>query len=216
MVDLIPGTSLPIAGPSAAQQPEGRGDVVLTRERSHPPSLVMAPEEVAGYLDAAAKLHAEAAVRAIDRSPHRERTVSSSSSGVTDASTGNLLIQLYVVPAGMEGHLSSLLVDTPRSATITPSAPFSDAGAFMFAAILGPSSTDNDGGALAARPGMVAFAPASAAGPFLPGQWTFTDSDAPVGFGGDAFYLSLVGGSVAALLALTIRARFRVNLYSHA
>lgn len=213
MVDLIPGTALPIHTPAMAPQPEGRGGVQIIPERA-PVSMIETIEDP-DYLDAAERIHAAAALRAVDRAPKFERTVFAESSDQCDVTTGNLVLQLFEVPQGMEAHLALLLVDTPRSTTINPSAPYANAASFSFIGIDSPSTSDNDALAPAARPSMVAFAPTSAAGPILPGQWTFNDSNAPVAFGGSMFYYVIVGGSIAALSLLTVRAKYRVNLYSH-
>ncbi len=208
---LQPNTSLPATGPGAALQPEGRGTVELER-RFVPPAtsepVTLTPDEQAE------RQVAETIIRAFDNRPARGRTFQSVSTDVTDGTTGNVVLQLFEVPGGMEGRLTQLLVDVPSIATITPAAPYSNAASWAFIAIAPPSTTDNDASALTLRPGMVAFAPTSAAGPILPGQWTFTDDQAPVARGGEMFYFVLVGGSIAAILSATVRARYRVNLYS--
>lgn len=209
---FAPETTQPAPAPNETLQPEGRGTVVL-EDRLVPPSLF----EKLGTADGITPTEhaiAGAALRAFDRAPLRERTYYVQQADQADATTGNLVLQLFEVPAGMEARLTQVTVDTPQSATINPTAPFASASAWQFIALAPPSSTDNDASAAGLRPGLVAFAPTSAGGPILPGQWTFHDSDAPVGRGGMMFYYVLIGGSVSALQGITIRAACRVNLYS--
>ncbi len=208
---LQPTTSLPVTGPGEALQPEGRGTVELEK-RFVPPAT---SEPVTPTADEQAEQQvASTIIRAFDNRPLRPRTFQSVSTDVTDGTTGNVVLQLFEVPGSMEGRLTQVLVDVPEITTITPSAPYANAASWAFLAIAPPSSTDNDALALTLRRGMVAFAPTSAAGPILPGQWTFTDDQAPVARGGEMFYFVLVGGSIAAIVAATVRARYRVNLYS--
>ncbi len=208
---LQPNTSLPATGPGAALQPEGRGTVELEK-RFVPPAtsepVTLTPDEQAE------RQVAETIIRAFDNRPLRGRNFQVVSTDVTDGTTGNVVLQLFEVPGSMEGRLTSLTVDVPQIATITPSAPFANAASWAFIAVAPPSSTDNDANALTLRNGMVAFAPTSAAGAILPGQWTFTDDQAPIARGGEMFYYVLVGGSIAAIVAATVQARTRVNLYS--
>ncbi len=208
---LQPNTSLPATTPGQAAQPEGRGTVEL-EQRFVPPTTAGPPALTQD--EQAERQVAEPIIRAFDNRPLRGRTFQSVSTDVTDGTTGNVVLQLFEVPGGMEGRLTQVLVDVPEIATITPAAPYANASSWAFLAIAPPSSTDNDSSALALRRGMVAFAPTSAAGPILPGQWTFTDDQAPVARGGEMFYYVLIGGSIAAILSATVRARYRVNLYS--
>lgn len=208
----IDGLPFGSANPDQALQPEGRGTVELTREFV-PHSLFERLMSVDG-IDDTERAVVAAALRAYDNAPARVRTFFPVTTDQTDATTGNVVLQLFEVPAGMEGRLCSLTIDTPQSATITPAAPFSSASAWAFIAKAPPSTTDNDASALSLRQGLVAFAPVSAAGPILPGQWTFTDDQAPVARGGEMFYYVLIGGSVAAVTSLSVRATARVNLYA--
>jgi len=212
--NLIPYTALPEAGPGQADQPEGRGTVTADRNIVAP-SLFEKLATVDG-ISAAELAVATRALDAYDRAPARVRTFFPVATDITDGTTGNVVLPLFDVPAGMEGRISSLTVDTPASTTITPAAPFANASSWAFIAKAPPTSTDSDTAALvlSLRQGLVAFAPTSASGPIIPGQWTFTDDQAPVARGGESFYYVLVGGSVAAILALTVRAVARVNLYA--
>lgn len=209
---LVPDTALPDPAPREALQPEGRGTVEL-EHRFVPPSLFEKIQSADGVSSTELAV-VGAALRAFDRAPQPMRTLYIPSADNADGTTGNLVLQLFEVPAGTEAHLTQLTVDTPQSATINPTAPFASASAWSFIALAPPSSTDNDSSALALRQGMVGFAPTTAGGPILPGQWTFNDTDAPVGRGGMMFYYVLVGGSVAGLLNLTIKTTARINLYA--
>ncbi len=213
-VHLIPGTSLPFIPPGAADQVEGRGDVIINPDRQGPQTSERVANE--DLISAQAYAVVEAALRAFDRKERRETHYYVESADQTDATTGSAVMQLFEVPQGMEGHVSNVIVDVPQSATLTPSAPYANAASFMFLAISGPTNTDNDNAALVTglRAGMVAFAPISAGGPMLPGQWTFNDSNAPIIFGGQTLYFVLNGGSQAAILNLYLRARTRINLLS--
>lgn len=214
MVELIPGTSLPIMAPLAAPQPEGRGGVQLTDARQ-PPSMI--DPETSGDPDGltlAQRTLVETAVRAFDRRPQLEQTFFVPAADQTDATTGNMVLQLFEAPAGTECHLSSLLIDTPSSATITPVAPFANASVWAMICVGPPSSSDNDTVSITSlREGMVAFAPTSSGGPILPGLWTFNDSNAPIARGGEQFYYVLSGASIAGILNVRIRCRARINLY---
>jgi hypothetical protein len=134
----------------------------------------------------------------------------------TDATTGNVVIPFFTVPAGFEGHLTSLTVDCPQQSTINPSAPFANSSSWQFVAKLPAGSTGLSAAqADTLRPGLVAFAPTSAAGPIIPGQWTFNKDQAPVGRGGDVFYYVLHGGSIAAILNLALQVIYRIDLYTY-
>lgn len=211
MVDLIPGTALPLSPPGAAAQPEGRGNVILTPARQ--PVSMLERLSQRDDISPAELMYLDAAVRRFDRQPPSKRYRFIPSSDTTDASTGNLALQLYEVPQGAECHLASVTVDTPSSATITPAAPYANAASYMFLAKAPPSTSDNDAFALSLRPGLIAFAPTAAGGPILPGQWTFGEGDAPVGFGGEMFWLVIVGGSQAAILGLTVTAKTKIIEY---
>jgi hypothetical protein len=212
-VELIPGTALPLhGGPQAAQQIEGRGDIQLTPQRQ-PPSLL---EKISDpdFLSAAERVYMEAAIRAFDKRKILEKEEYFSVGDQTDATTGNCVVSLFEVPAGKRGDVVQVLVDAPGSAAITPAAPFANAASWAFICIAPASSGLADSAAL--RQGLAAFAPTSAGGPILPGQWTFNDSNAPVAWGGEQVYFVLVGGSVAAVVNLQIQVTVRINLYSHA
>lgn len=221
-VELIPGTALPMYAPETARQPEGRGGIQLTDARQPPSMIENVPEDIENVPedgDEISRAHhqlVQAAIRSFDRAAPRAKTYYPQSSDQTDGTTGNLVLQLFEVPAGMEGRITNVIVDAPDSATINPSAPFANAACWAFIAVGPPTSTDNDGLADSLRNGMVAFAPTSAAGPILPGQWTFNDPAAPVAYGGEMFYYCVHGGSIAAILNLKLRVRSRINLYSHA
>ncbi len=208
--ELIPGTSLPLHAPSGATQTEGRGGVQLTDARQPPSMLehIGPPDEVSPR----EQVLLEAAIRAFDRGRKVETTVDGTSQGLTDATTGNLTLILYECPQGSELHITNVTIDVPNSATITPAAPFSNASSYAFIAVAPPSTSPPP--ALSLRGGLVAFAPTSAAGPFLPGQWTFNDSNARVARGGQAVYFVLVGGSVAAIKGITVAASYRFNIYT--
>lgn len=210
--NLIPLTALPETTPGQSLQPEGRGEA--TPNQQFAPATLFQRIVDGDGIDETERAIVGAALRAYDNAPMRARTFFPVTSDQTDGTTGNVVLQLFEVPAGMEGRLTSVTVDTPQSTTITPTAPFSSASAWAFIAKAPPSSTDNDALALALRQGLVTFAPASAAGPILPGEWVFTDDQAPVARGGEMFYYVLIGGSVAALTNISVRATSRINLYA--
>jgi hypothetical protein len=211
MVELIPGTSIPIYAPRDGTQLEGRGSVHIINERE-PPAMVQGdptPDEISQMQ----RQLVDAAIRAFDRAPKLDRTISSATAGQTDATTGNLVLELFECPQGKEGRVTNVTVDTPQSATITPAAPFANALSWAMLAVMGPTSGIGNTLAQQFRAGMVAFAPTSAAGPILPGQWTFNEDESPVLWGGQMLYYVLVGGSVNAILNVQIEASYRVNLY---
>jgi hypothetical protein len=213
-VELVPGTALPITPPGAATQLEGRGTVIPNPERAPQPLEDRTGPGGADEIGEGQFAIVEQLLRRYDHSRKTVRTYFTEQSDQTDGTTGNCVLQLFEVPQGGEAHISNVIVDAPQSATITPAAPYGNAASFAFLAISSPINTDSDSAAAALRTGMVAFAPVSAAGPIIPGQWTFNDSNAPVAFGGSMVYFVLVGGSIAAVLNLNIRARCRVNLHS--
>jgi hypothetical protein len=140
----------------------------------------------------------------IVRNPYTFRRIFQQTSGQTDPTTGNLVIRLFLCPLGHELEVGSVVVDLPGSATITPSAPFANAASFAFLAVAA-------GGATAAsvaqmRAGLVAFAPIVAAGPILPGHWTFDQGTEPIVHGGQELFYVLSGGSIAALLNQQVQA----------
>lgn len=210
--ELVPGTSLPMTNPGGEQH-EGRDYININRERA-PVSLFQKIEDPA-FLTAAERAFAQAAIRAFDTRRRLERTMFIPTAGETDATTGNLVLQLFECPAGLEAQLTSLTVDFPNSSSVTPSAPVANAAIFMFVSVL-PAQTrpNSEATANSTRRGMVTFAPTSAAGPVIPGQWTFGDGSAPIAFGGQAFHFVLVGGSQSAVTGQAVMTRARVNLYS--
>lgn len=144
-------------------------------------------------------------------------------SGVTDGTTGNLVLPLYELREGWEGRIVSATIDVPGSSSITPAAPFANAASWIFLAYIpkgqkgdaqpaGASNANATAPATRLRQGMVAFAPVSAAGPILPGQWTFNEDQIPVMRNEAILVFVLVGGSIAALQAITIQVAYRVNL----
>lgn len=212
-VELIPGTALPFIAPSMAPQPEGRGGVQLTDERQPPP--MVEGSESGDLVPDSYRQIVDAALRAFDRSPKFERTVFDGTAGQTDATTGNLVLELFQIPMGTEGRIVNVTIDLPSSATITPAAPYANAASWCFLASLGSSTGLGNANPALLRSGMVAFAPTSAAGPILPGQWTFNEDECPVIWGGMMLFFVLVGGSVAAITNQQLEASYRVNLYSH-
>lgn len=211
---LVPLTALPETTPGQAMQPEGRGEIVPNQQFA-PGTLFQKIVDGDG-IDETERAIVGAALHAYDNAPLRARTFQTVAADQTDGTTGNAVLQLFECPAGMEARLTSVTIDAAQSATITPAAPFASASAWSFIAKAPPSNTDNDTAAqvTALRQGLVTFAPTSAAGPILPGQWTFTDDQAPVARGGEMFFFVLVGGSVAAITNLALRAVSRVNLYA--
>ena len=212
--ELIPGTALPMYAPGDEPQIEGRGEVDYTTRGVSLLEKIGSRDDVAPHELAIVA----AALRAFDRAPKKEKTIFQQVMGQTAATTGDLILELFEVPAGMEGHLTFANLDAPGSA-ITPSAPLAAGTAWAFLAILPPSSLPNQvvaGAALAGRRGLVDFAPnpALATSSCVPSNWTFNDSNAPVGFGGEAFYMVIVGGNVAGIVSKQIEVSFRVNLYS--
>lgn len=213
MVDLIPGTALPIQSGRGGSSGEGRGGVQLTPERQ-PPGL-LDPNQDRPSLDPAELALVRAALAAYDRRPRKLKTVYDTTAKATDGTTGNLVVPLFTCPAGCEGHVTQVTVDVPGSASITPSAPYSNAASWAFLAAIpgGGTSGPLNSQADTFRNGMVTFAPVSAAGPFLPGQWTFNDTSAPILYGGDQLLFVIHGGSIAAILAQTVQVTYRVDLY---
>lgn len=212
-VELIPGTSIPIQSSFGSPQHEGRGSITPAPGRE-PVSIFerlsarddISPAELAFLL---------AAVKQFDRRPRKLRTIYQVAQGQTDATTGNLALPLFQCPAGCEAHVTRVNIDAPGS-TLTPSAPFANALSFAYLS----SSTEST--AIAAgqvdallRPGLVAFAPTSAAGPFLPGEWTYNDTNAIVLQGGDYLWLAIHGGSQAGITNLQILCTYRINLFGY-
>lgn len=209
MVELIEGTALPMYAPGTQRQTEGRSPV---QQENQQPSLF---EKIASRdgISPAEQAVVAAALRAYDRAPKRRMTVYPKVSGTTDATTGSIVLELFEVPAGWQAHLTQVTVDCPGSSTITPAAPFASASSWMFLAV--SSRTQRATVPTTIRAGAVAFAPSSAGGAILPGQWTFNDTSSPVGRGGQFFYFALVGGSQAGLTSLQVTANARVNLVEY-
>jgi len=212
MVQFIPGTALP-TNVDEAGSGEGRGEPSFLPSRIPGPSLFeklgdrddITPSELAVIT---------AALRVYDQRPKKERTVDNTVGARTDATTGNLVVELFSCPQGWEAHIANVTVDAPGSATITPTAPFASGSAWSFISVAPPTTGEPASLADALRVGMVTFAPVAAGGPIIPGQWTFNDSNARVAYGGESIFYCLHGGSVAALLNLTLQVGFRLNLYA--
>lgn len=141
-------------------------------------------------------------------------------SGTTDATTGNLMIDIFEVPKGWEAHVTDVVVDVPGSASITPSAPFANAASYAYLTLIpkGMKGTATAANAASAqiRDGMIAFAPSSAGGPILPGQWTFNEANAMTVSDQFIVYLALVGGSVAAILSQSVQVTARIDRFKRA
>jgi hypothetical protein len=210
---LIPGTGLPLGDQS--RQPEGRGQILAAPGRD-PVSMFeriknqdeIAPGEL-GYL--------MAAVRAFDNRARRLKVVYDSTAKQTDATTGNVLIPLFIAPAGTECHVTQILADAPSSSTIQPSAPAANASSFAYVAIGPDSSGDANANADRYRQGLATFwpNPASSSGPILPVQATFNEANAPVMFGGEMLSYVLHGGSIAAFQSLTVQVTYRVEIWGY-
>lgn len=213
MVELVPGTSLPIQRSYGSPQPEGRGGVQLTEDRQ-PPSVIDPRAEQPSF-SAAELAFVRAAISAYDRRPRKLKTVYDTTAKITDGTTGNLVVPLFTCPAGCEGHVTQCTVDIPNSASINPSAPFANASSWAFLASIpgGGTSGPLNSQADTFRPGMIAFAPAAAAGPIAPGQWTFNDTSSPILYGGDQLLYVLHGGSIAAILSQSVQVTYRIDLY---
>jgi hypothetical protein len=220
-VDLIPGTALPLHTGPGGYQTEGRGDVTITPQR-HPPALVEGnpvPDEISENQ----RRLVDAAIRAFDRSPNFERVIADQTVAQSDATTGNLAMELWVCPQGWEADVGFVLADCPNLATVTPTAPFANAASWSYLAIL-PASTgrgvtaaaDITAGTL--RNGLIDFAPKppAAGGPMLPFMFgPYGNDSGPRLQGGDSLWYVQVGGSQANLVAKTIRAAYRINCWSH-
>ncbi len=205
--------ALPLTEPSSAPQPEGRGDVILTREHMAP-SLF---EKVASAVDPAEAAIVAAALRAWENRPRGQAHVFQQVSDVTDGTTGNLVLPLYTCPVGNEAHVTFVCADATGSATVIAPAPQANAASWAYLAIGQGIGGSNDAGisnALAAslRRSLVAFLPTSAAGPMLPGTWTWNDANAPIVFGGETLCYVIVGGSQAGLQSVQVTVSYRVNV----
>ena len=210
MVELIPGTALPLHVGPGGQQGEGRQSIGITRERA--PVAMTEGENVDG-LDPRTLALVERMITRYDAAAKRvTKTIFGSAGGVTDATTGNLVVPLFTTPQGMDGRLTYCTVDAPLSVTINPTAPFASGSAFIYLSISASSSGDSAANATTYRGGMVAFAPTSAGGPMIPGQWTFNIDQAPVVQGNESIHFICSGGSVAAIKAVTLRVKYRIEL----
>lgn len=213
--ELLPGTSLPLAGASerigtgAVNKPD-TGEIQIIRDRA--PVSLFEKLSQRDDLTPGELLFVDQAIRAMDVKRRSIKTIFQVQAGVTDGTTGNLVQLLFNCPFGCEGKVTNVTIDAPNSATINPSAPFSNAASFAYLAITSQAGVDSNANADRYRGGLVAFAPTSAAGPFIPGQWTFNHNASPAMQGGDQLHLIIHGGSIAALLALTIQATFRIEL----
>lgn len=215
MVDLIPGTSIPIQGSFGSPQPEGRGEITELAPGRQPVSMFdrianrddISPAELA-YL--------AAAIRHFDHRPRKLKTIYDSASRVTDGTTGNVVIPLFIAPAGVECHITQILVDMPSSGTtVTPSAPFLNASSFAYLAIGPDSSGDSAANADNYRQALAAFwpNPALATNPMIPAQSTFNDKNAPVMFGGEMASYVIHGGSQAGIVGKTVQVTYRIEIY---
>lgn len=217
-VEFIPGTALPIGETGAASSGEGRGLPRFREGRGK--SLLEAigdrddiPVHELAVLDAA--------LRAYDRMPPAEKPIFQSNSGESDATTGNLVLPLFTVPAGMYGQVTQVVADVPGSASINPSAPLANAAIWAFIASLSPLGMGGGPGAALLnanadnyRFGLLDFLPVSAGGPTIPGRWTYGDDNGPIVWGGEQLVYVLHGGSIAAAKSLQVQVTFRINLMS--
>lgn len=218
MSQFIPGTAIPLDPPGAAAQTEGRGSVHITRDRE-PPSLLERIEDPAA-LTPSERSFVAAALRAYDRTPKLERSVFAKTSAQTDGTTGNVVIPLFEVPQGYEGHLTYVVADAPGTAAITPTAPSANAAIWNYLAILpgsgGRANADaaTSGGT---RTGLVDFQPnpALSTGAALPVRYSYNDSNAPIAWGGQTIWFVFIGGSQAGVKNITVQVSYRVNLYQH-
>jgi len=206
---LVINTSLPATTPGETAQPEGRGTVELTHAKI-PPSLFERLENADG-IDPAERALIYTALSAYDRQPAAQRVFFFTVGDQTDATTGNVVIPLFDCPGDSEAMVTQVTVDTPESATINPSAPLANAAVYAFLSIM-PSGSYTNAQASTMRQGMVAFAPSSAAGPTIPGQWTFGKENAPVFTTGESLFFTLIGGSQASITNQRIRCTVRVNV----
>lgn len=129
----------------------------------------------------------------------RELVLSANTNG-----SGNCVAALYEVRGGLVGALTRATVALNDTTTYNPSNFFGAAGAYMFLARATAGAAG--AGAAALWRGMVCFGPetSTAASPFLPGQWTFEDSQAPVFKNGETIYLVVVGTAAIANQTLNV------------
>lgn len=209
---LLEGTALPEHEPGAGAGNEHRGEVALAA--AHLAPSVLEKVEAQDGLTEHERAVVRAALQSYDGRRRRPFTKYDQAGGQTDATTGNVVIPLYTAPAGSECHITNVFVDAPKSATISGAAPLANAAIFATLAIGSAGGLDaRAADADALRPGGVASLPTSAAGPVVPGQWTWNDSNAPVAWGGETVYYLLHGGSQAAALNLQLQVSFRINVY---
>jgi hypothetical protein len=134
--------------------------------------------------------------------------------GTTDATTGNLMVELYQVPAGWEAYVLYVMIDNTSSSTIIPSATFANSASWSFLVNLPKGDRglikNANASTVQVRKGMVAFAPTSAGGPIVPGLWTFSENEAPVLRDEQSLSFSLVGGSVAAITSQSLLIQTRI------
>jgi hypothetical protein len=207
--ELIPGTALPVQAPGSSPQVEGRGTVGMGAPKSLLQKISehdqITPSELA---------YADHALRAFANQPKKQRFYWVTAQASTDATTGNVVIPVFQVPAGFQAGIANVVADAPDQTAITPSAPFANAASWSFVAKQRETSITNPAQAVGSglRRGLVAFAPVTAAGPILPGQWTFGSHNSPLAFGGETIYYVLVGGSQASLTNIVIQVQMRLNL----
>lgn len=219
VVELIPGTSLPIRAPGEQPQVEGRGGVQL-RDARRPPSMI-AEGPVADGLDTIERHLIVAALRRYQSEQLFERVIMDQVTANADGTTGNCAVECYEVPQGYQGRVTLVTADTYLKATVTPTAPAANAATWCYIAVLpassgrggSPPATDLTAGVL--RNGLVDFRPnpANSAGAALPASFGYGDDGAPVVWGGETLWFVLVGGSQASVQGAAIKVAFRINLY---
>lgn len=122
--------------------------------------------------------------------------------GQLDA-TGSAVIKLWDCPQGWYSRLHNILVALGPTGTgagaVNPSAPIGASGVYMYLA------TGDQGDVNLNWGGVLAFAPTSAAGPIIPGNWTWGTKDGPILWGGQSLFLVVVGNSNASLTTRSLQ-----------
>ena len=214
---LIPGTALVVDEPQNASQGEGRG-VLDNLEQGHVgPLLSSGPHDGLGDLPASERERAymDLALRALANRGLRDERPSFEQIGVQVDANGRAVTELHAVPAGWESELTFVYVDTVSDANIHASAPYANANAFAFLAILG--SGQQPAGPLTAASIQALRAgatwswpnPPSTTGPIIPASAFWSDDNAPIVFGGEALFYCLQGSAGIASHQLVVNIGMR-------
>lgn len=197
-IPIFEGTTHTGESPPSQSRDLGEPQDLRTPSSPQGPPLADVGDRLGGVDDADPMTVARvlAAIVAEEKKAKRRFTEFAQVTGNTDTS-GNLDLELYVVPAGYECSIARVNVEDP---THTPASPFTNAAAWI-ALIRGVKFGAGS---------ILDFGPAASNGPMIPCIFSTSVNHAPKLRGGEILTLHVVGSASLANTAIFARAQLEL------